>query len=69
MSAIVVTHELNLAAEYADRVLLLKSGRVVALGPPKDVITRENLRAVFETPLLVDENPVSGAPRVTPIRT
>jgi iron complex transport system ATP-binding protein len=69
MSAIVVTHELNLAAEYADRVLLLKSGLVVAGGPPRDVITKENLRAVFETPLMVDDNPVSGAPRVTPLRS
>lgn len=68
MSAIVVTHELNLAAEYADAVLLLKSGRVVASGPPKDVMTEEKLGAVFDTPLVVDSNPVSGAPRVTPVR-
>jgi iron complex transport system ATP-binding protein len=68
MSAIVVTHELNLAAEYADKVLLLKSGQVVAGGPPLKVITKENLQSVFETPLMVDNNPVSGAPRVTPVR-
>ncbi len=68
MSAIVVTHELNLAAEYADTVLLLKSGEVVASGPPGDVMTEERLRAVFDTPLIVDNNPRTGVPRVTPVR-
>ena len=65
MSAIVVTHELNLAAEFATRVLCLKSGEMLANGAPRDVMTEELLRSLFDTDLMVDENPLSGAPRVT----
>ena len=68
MSAIVVTHELNLAAEFASSALLLKSGEMVAFGKPRDVMLESLLRDVFETDLLVDENPASGSPRITLIR-
>jgi iron complex transport system ATP-binding protein len=62
---IVVTHELNLAAEFATRVLLLKSGGVKGCGQPRDVMNEELLRDVFETDLMVDTNPSSAAPRIT----
>ena len=65
MSAIVVTHELNLAAEFATRVLMLKSGAVLACGKPAEVMTEASLRNLFDTQLLVDVNPASGAPRIT----
>jgi iron complex transport system ATP-binding protein len=65
MTAIVVTHELNLAAEFASKVLLLRNGEVIECGTPKEVMTEEVLRDVFETELLVDDSPISGAPRVT----
>jgi iron complex transport system ATP-binding protein len=65
LSAIVVTHELNLAAEFADRVLLMKSGELLAIGKPREVLTEDRLRALYGTDLMVDENPVSGAPRIT----
>ena len=68
MSAIVVTHELNLAADFATNALLLKSGEMIAVGKPQDVMSESLLRSVFETDLLVDENPASGSPRVTLIR-
>jgi iron complex transport system ATP-binding protein len=68
MSAIVVTHELNLAADFATSALLLKAGAMIAVGAPKDVMTEPLLRSVFETDLMVDPNPASGAPRVTLIR-
>lgn len=66
-SAIVVTHDLNLAAEFADRVMLLKDGRAIAIGPPHDVLTPELLREVFALEILVDAHPISGAPRITPV--
>ncbi|HTG14321.1 MAG TPA: ABC transporter ATP-binding protein [Blastocatellia bacterium] len=68
MSAVVVTHELNLAAEFATAVLLLKSGEVVAFGEPADALREERLRSVFETDLIVDVNPRSGSPRITLVR-
>lgn len=68
MSAIVVTHELNLAADFATSALLLKAGEMVAVGQPQAVLTESLLRSVFGTDLLVDENPASGSPRITLIR-
>ena len=66
-AAIVVTHDVNLAAEFADQVLLLKSGREIAVGPPLSVFTPELLRSVFDLEALVDAHPLSGAPRITPV--
>jgi iron complex transport system ATP-binding protein len=47
---------------------LLKSGEIMACGSPRDVMTEAQLRAVFDTDLMVDTNPASGAPRVTLLR-
>jgi iron complex transport system ATP-binding protein len=69
MSAVVVTHELNLAAEFASSVLLLKSGQATGFGAPSEVMQRETLEAVFETNLMIDNNPATGAPRVTLMRS
>jgi len=66
-SAIVVTHDINLAAEFADRVLLLLRGQTLAMGTPQEVLTPELLREVFEIRVLVDAHPVTGAPRITPV--
>jgi iron complex transport system ATP-binding protein len=65
MAVAVVTHDLNLAAEFADRILLLACGEVRGDGPPRDVLTPERIEAVFGTPVVVDANPANGAPRVT----
>ncbi len=66
-SAIVITHDLNLASEFADEIILLKNGRIAAKGEPEKVLTEENLREVFGVKVLLDENPVSGRRRVTTI--
>jgi len=67
-SALVVTHDLNLAAQFADRILLMRDGKVVRLGKPEEVLTPQLLNEVFGVEVLVDAHPISGAPRVTPIR-
>jgi iron complex transport system ATP-binding protein len=66
-SAAVVTHDINLAAEFADRLLLLKDGNPIAFGSPQEVLTGQLLRQVFETTVLVDAHPVTGVPRITPV--
>jgi iron complex transport system ATP-binding protein len=66
-AALVVTHDINLAAQFADQILLLKHGKVLDAGPPRAVLTPELLREVFEVTVLVDAHPVTGAPRVTPV--
>jgi iron complex transport system ATP-binding protein len=61
-----VSHDLNLAARHAERLLLLHLGRLVADGPPDQVLTRERIREVYETEAEVARDPVSGAPLVLP---
>lgn len=63
--AVIVTHELSLAAEFADYLLLLDGGRCVRQGIPNRVLDSDLLSRVFRTPVLVDQNPLSGRPRVT----
>lgn len=66
-TVVMVTHELNIAAEFSDQVLLLNEGNALAFGPPASVLDETNLMKVFRTDLLVDRNPISGAPRITPV--
>jgi iron complex transport system ATP-binding protein len=61
-------HDLNAAALYADRVLLMKDGATVGCGPPEQVLTTENLREVYETPVYVGRNPATGALAILPGR-
>jgi iron complex transport system ATP-binding protein len=63
-TVVVVTHELNLAAEYADQVVLLQRGKSLRVGPPASVYQRELLEQVFQTPLSVELGS-SGRPRVS----
>lgn len=61
-AVVVVTHELNLAAEFADRIVLLERGRCLKVGTPAEVYQRELLEKVFETALEIET--VAGRPRV-----
>ncbi len=65
LTVLAVTHDINLAASYCDRVLLLKEGNIHRMGTPGEVVTETNIRTVYETDVLVDANPLSGLPRVT----
>ena len=62
-TVVVVTHELNLAAEYADQVVLMQRGRCLRVGPPTSIYQRELLEQVFQTPLTVEFGS-NGRPRV-----
>jgi iron complex transport system ATP-binding protein len=64
-AALIVTHELNLAAELAHTLLLMESGRCLCHGKPEDVLQSDLLSRVFRTPVAVDQNSASGRPRVT----
>jgi iron complex transport system ATP-binding protein len=66
LSALVVTHHLNLAARYAGRMLLLDQGRVAAAGTPAEVMRPELLSGVFRWPVGVVS--LVGAPHVVPER-
>lgn len=66
-AAIVITHDLNLASEFADEIILLKNGKIAAKGKPETVLTEGNLQKVFDVKVLLDENPFSKKRRVTTI--
>ncbi len=65
LTVILVSHDLNLVAQYCDRILLLDEGRVVRHGSPDDVIEPMVLEQVYRCRVLVDRHPASGVPRVT----
>lgn len=66
-SAIVITHDLNLASEFADKILLLKDGEIISQGKTGEVLTEKNLRKVFGVKVLLDENPLTENVRITTI--
>ncbi len=66
-AALVVTHDINLASQFADVVMLMRSGRAIKIGTPVEVLTPELLQDVFDLKVLVDAHPMSGVPRVTPV--
>ena len=64
-AAVAAIHDLNLAARYCDRLVVLASGEVVAAGTPESVLTEEILEAAFDARAVVTTDPATDAPRVT----
>ncbi len=62
-----VLHDLNIAAEYCDRIFLLKEGRILAAGPTAEVFTYTNLKKTFDTDVYVDVNALTGRMLVVPL--
>jgi len=65
LSVIIVSHDINLAAQYCQRMLLLDRGNIYKTGNPDEVVTSDNISAVYQCPVLVDKNPISKTPRIT----
>ncbi|WP_433389347.1 ABC transporter ATP-binding protein [Micromonospora sp. KLBMP9576] len=63
---VAVLHDINQACRFADHLVAMKGGRVVAQGPPADVVDADLMREVFGLPCLVLPNPVTGTPMVVP---
>lgn len=66
---IVVIHDLNLAARYCDRLILLNQSTIQAAGTPTEVLTRENIRRTFKTDVLVRRHPLTGTIYITLLTT
>lgn len=64
---IMVSHDVNLAAMYGDRILLLKNGEIVCSGTPGEVLDFKTLEQAYGCTLLVDENPLGKFPRITQV--
>ncbi|MDD5454743.1 MAG: ABC transporter ATP-binding protein [Candidatus Ratteibacteria bacterium] len=59
-----IFHDLNLASDYCDKLLLLDNGRVFSAGTPEEVLTYQSLEKVYNTPVIVQKSIVSGMPHV-----
>jgi len=69
ITVLLITHGLDAAAQFADRMTLLAQGSVVAEGSPSEVMREEILARIYEWPIAVRTDPDSGRPRVTPLRS
>jgi iron complex transport system ATP-binding protein len=65
MTVLLVSHDINLASQYCDRILVMKQGAVVCIGSPQDVIQPRVLTEVYGCQVLVDAHPDTGLPRVS----
>jgi iron complex transport system ATP-binding protein len=65
LSVVMVSHDIDLAAHYCRKLILLKQGSIYAQGEPAEVITKANIEAVYDCPVLVDQHPATGRPRIS----
>jgi iron complex transport system ATP-binding protein len=66
-TVVIVMHDLNLACRYADHLVAMKDGRVVAAGPPHAVVTEETIAEVYGLTARIIDDPVSHTPTVIPV--
>ncbi|MDR1679164.1 MAG: ABC transporter ATP-binding protein [Prevotellaceae bacterium] len=64
LTVLMIIHDLNLAAEYCNRLLLMHNGHLCAQGNPAEVLSEERIERVYQTPVFVHSNPLSGKPVV-----
>ena len=66
LTVMLAIHDLTLAAQTADRIVMLHDGCVTCEGPPEDVLTMENIRTVFDVEAIVGQHPETGMLYVLP---
>jgi len=64
LTIIMASHDLNITSEFCDRLILVHRGGIYKTGIPEEVVTQENIRAVYGCEVGVDKNPISGMPRI-----
>ncbi len=64
VAVLLVLHDVNLAAQYSDRLVLLKEGRLVSSGPPQEVLPSDVIGKVFGVRAALTQNPITGGPAV-----
>lgn len=69
LTVVSVSHDLNLAAAYSDRIGMLVCGSLIAVGTPEEVLTAGNIHNAFRARVLVDRNPATHAPRISLLPT
>ncbi len=62
LTVLMIIHDLNLAGEYCDYLIMLENGRIHTSGTPKNVLNYKNIEAVYKTVVVTETNPISGKP-------
>ena len=65
LTIVMASHDMNIASEFCDRLILLQGGRIYKMGTPEEVITKENIENVYGCEVWIDQNPISGMPRIS----
>ena len=68
LAVLLVSHQLNLVARFADTIVLLDEGRVATSGAPADVMQADRLESIYRWPVVVSRDPAIGAPALVPLR-
>ena len=68
LAVLLVSHQLNLVARFADTIVLLDEGRVATSGPPADVMQADRLELIYRWPVVITRDPAIGAPALVPLR-
>lgn len=64
LTTLMASHDMNIASEFCDHLILLNHGKIDCFGRPEEVVTRETIARVYGCNVWVDRHPVSGAPRI-----
>jgi iron complex transport system ATP-binding protein len=68
LAVLLVSHQLNLVARFADTIVLLDEGKVATSGPPADVMQADRLELIYRRPVVITRDPAIGAPALVPLR-
>ncbi|HYA90258.1 MAG TPA: ABC transporter ATP-binding protein [Thermodesulfobacteriota bacterium] len=65
LTIVMASHDMNIASEFCDRLILLQGGRIYQIGTSEEVVTKENIESVYGCEVWIDQHPVSGMPRIS----
>lgn len=65
LTILIASHDINLMAQYCQKMVLIRQGKIETVGTPQEVIQENTIEKVFETRVMVDQNPLTRTPRIT----
>ncbi len=69
INVLMVTHQINLAARFSEKLILMRNGRLIAQGKPEEVLLPENIKNLFDCSAIINKDPAAGTPYVFPLRS
>jgi ABC-type cobalamin/Fe3+-siderophores transport system ATPase subunit len=68
LAVLLVSHQLNLVARFADTIVVLDHGKIAISGTPNDVMRADRLESIYDWPVVITRDPATGAPALVPLR-